>query len=164
MELLTPEGGTLFWTALTFIALLIILRKVAWHPILHMLEDREHRIKESLDKAEKARIEAEKTLAEQAQIIKTAQKTAQEIIGKSQKSAESIKEDIVKRAHLEADKMLQKAKRDIELSRDKAMEDIQELAVNLSMMATEKLIGRSLDEKDHKVIISESLSKLEDMN
>jgi len=164
MELMTPEGGTLFWTALTFIVLLIILRKVAWHPILHMLEDREHRIRESLDKAETARLEAEKTLAEQAEIIKSAQKTAQEIIVKSQKSAETVKEDIIKKAYLEAEKMIQKAKRDIELSRDKAMEDIQALAVNLSMTATEKLIGRSLEEKDHKKIISESLLKLEDMN
>jgi len=164
MELMTPEGGTLFWTALTFIVLLIILRKVAWTPILHMLEEREHRIKESLDKADKARIEAERTLAEQTQIIATAKKEAQEIIGKSQKSAESVKEDIVKQAHLEAEKMIQKAKRDIELSRDRAIEDIKDLAIELSMTATEKLIGRTLDEQDHKKLISESLAKLEDMN
>ncbi len=164
MELMTPEGGTLFWTALTFIVLLIILRKVAWHPILRMLEDREHRIRESLDKAEKARIEAEKTLSNQAEIIKSAQKSAQEIIAKSQKSAEMVKEDIIKQAHLEADKMLQKAKRDIELSRDRAIEDIKDLAIELSMTATEKLIGRTLDKQDHKQLISESLTKLEDMN
>ena len=164
MELMTPEGGTLFWTALTFIVLLVILRKVAWHPILHMLEEREHRIRESLDKAEKARIEAEKTLADQAEIIKSAQKSAQEIIAKSQKSAEMVKEDMIKQAHLEADKMLQKAKRDIELSRDRAIEDIKDLAIELSMTATEKLIGRTLDEQDHKKLISESLTKLEDMN
>lgn len=164
MELMTPEGGTLFWTALTFIVLLIILRKVAWHPILHMLEEREHRIQESLDKADEARIEAEKTLAEQAQIIEAAKKEALEIIAKSQNSAETVKDGILKQARAEAEKMIQKAKREIELSRDKAMEDIQELAVDLSMTATEKLIGRSLEKKDHKKIISESLTKLEDMN
>ena len=51
MELLTPNLGTFFWTAATFVLLLVILKKVAWGPILQTLAERETRIKEALEKA-----------------------------------------------------------------------------------------------------------------
>jgi len=164
MELMTPSGGTIFWTVVTFVFLLIILRKLAWKPILQTLEEREKRIKESLEEAAKAKEEAQKTLAEQSRIIEEAKKEAQEIIAKSRKSAELSKEEIVQKAKSEADQLLEKAKREIELSRDKAIEEIRDLAVDLSMTATQKLIGKSLDQKDHQALVNESLKKMGNLN
>ena len=164
MELMTPDTGTLFWTALTFIVLLLILRKIAWTPILQMLEEREKKISDSLKEAERIRQQSEQAVAEQQRIIEQAKKEAQEIIAKGQKTAEVVKEEILAKAKAEAEKMTRKAQRDIELSRDKAIEQIQDLAVELSMAATEKLIGKSLDEKEHQKIIRESLSQLDKVN
>jgi F-type H+-transporting ATPase subunit b len=164
MELMTPSGGTIFWTVVTFIFLLIILRKVAWKPILQTLDEREKRIRDDLAEAENARIAAQKTLAEQANIIDAARKEAQEIIGKSRKAAESAKGEIIQKANSEAEHLIAKAKREIELSRDKAIEEIRDLAVELSMSATTKLIGKSLDQREHKAIINDSLKKMGDLN
>ncbi len=164
MELLTPHGGTIFWTAVTFVILLFILGKLAWRPILEMLDEREKKIRESLEQAEIARTEAEKTMAEQNKIIKAAKKEAQEILNKSRHAADSTKEEIVQKAKQEADQMLDKAKREIELSRDKAIEEIRDLAVELSMTATTKLIGKSLDEKEHKALIEQSIKKIGGLN
>jgi F-type H+-transporting ATPase subunit b len=164
MDLMTPEGGTLFWTAVTFVALLVILTKVAWKPILGMLDERERTIKESLDKAEKARIEAEKTLASQTEILDAARKEAQDIVAQARKSAQEAREEIVVKARSEADQLLQRAKREIELSRDKAIEEIRDLSVDLAMTVTQKLIGKTLNKEDHQKIIQESLSKLGDLN
>ncbi|MDA8850239.1 F0F1 ATP synthase subunit B, partial [Flavobacteriaceae bacterium] len=44
MDLITPGFGLVFWTALTFIFLLVILRKFAWNPILGAVSDREEGI------------------------------------------------------------------------------------------------------------------------
>ncbi len=164
MELMTPSGGTIFWTVLTFIALLIILRKLAWKPILQTLDERERRINEALKEAENAKIAAQKTLAEQNNIIENAKKEAQDIIGKSRKAADAAKEEIVRKANAEAEHMISKAKREIDLSRDKAIEEIRDLAVELSMSATAKLIGKSLDQKDHQTIIADSLKKMGELN
>ena len=60
MDLLTPDSGTLFWTALTFILLMLILKKFAWKPILKTLEDRESKIKVALYQAEQDQKEAAK--------------------------------------------------------------------------------------------------------
>ncbi len=164
MELMTPSGGTIFWTTVTFVILLLLLGKFAWRPILAMLDERESRIRESLQQAEKARIAAQQTLAEQDQILEAARKEAQEFLAKSRKSAEITKEEIIKKAGTEAEALITKARREIEMSRDKAMEDIRDLAVELSMNATAQLIGKSLDAKDHQALIDDSLTKLGKLN
>ena len=164
MELMSPDPGALFWTIVTFICLLLILRKVAWKPILQTLDEREKIIQDSLNEAEKARREAQKTLNEQSEILEKARKQALEMIEKSRKTAETAKEEIISKAGAEAQQMLERAKREIELSRDKAIEEIKDLSVELSMAATAKLIGKSLNEKEHKAIIQESIKKLGDLN
>ncbi len=164
MELMTPAGGTIFWTTLTFLLLLFVLSKLAWKPILSMLDEREKKIRESLELAEQSRLASQKTLAEQNQILEAARKEAQEILAKNRKAAETTKDEILKTASAEAEQLIAKARREIELSRDKAMEDIRDLAVELSMSATTKLVGKSLDAKDHQSLIEESLEKLGEMN
>ena len=59
MNLLTPDPGLVFWTGLTFLILLFVLRKYAWRPILHAIKVREHTIKYALAAAERSQHEAE---------------------------------------------------------------------------------------------------------
>jgi len=164
MELMTPQGGTIFWTTVTFVALLLIMWKSAWKPIIQALNERETKIKESLNAADKAKQDVEQALADQQDLIAVSKKEAQEIIDKSRKSAEMVKEEIIEKAKTEAGNMLTNAKREIELSRDQAIEEIQGMAVELSMAATKKLIGKALDKSKHEALIQDSLKKMEDMN
>ena len=55
MDLITPGLGLVFWTVITFLFLLIILKKFAWKPILGAVSDREEGIKKALASAEKKR-------------------------------------------------------------------------------------------------------------
>jgi F-type H+-transporting ATPase subunit b len=164
MELMTPNSGAIFWSILTFIVLLLILRKLAWKPILTMLDEREGQIKDSLDQAEKAGKEAKKTLSEQSAILDAARREGQELLNKARQAAETSKNEIIQKANSEAEQLIQRATREIQLSRDKAMADLRDLAVELSMAATGKLIGKSLDKKDHEKLITESLQKVGDLN
>jgi F-type H+-transporting ATPase subunit b len=160
MELMTPATGTLFWTTVTFVALLIILRKIAWGPILQSLEERENKISESLEEAENIKQMSADLIKQQGEIILEARQIAKETVNKAENSAEKIKDDIVAKAKDEADLMVEKAQRNIELSKDKALLEIQTLAVDLSMSATAKILGQSLDEQAHKQIIKDSLNKI----
>jgi len=160
MELLTPNPGTIFWTVVTFVLLLFVLKKMAWKPILQFLDEREERIQNSLDQADGAKKEAEKLLSEQQTLLDTARKESQQIIAKSRKAAETAKEEILKQAQSEAAQLLKKAKREIDLSREKALEDIRNLAVELSLAATSKMIGKSLDKKEHMALVDESIDQI----
>lgn len=160
MELLTPSPGTIFWTFVTFVLLLLVLKKMAWKPILQALDEREKRIQNSLDQADGAKKEAEKLLSEQQNLLDAARKESQQIIAKSRKTAETAREEILKQAQSETDQLLQKAKREINLGRQKALEDIRNLAVELSLAATSKIIGKSLDKKKHIVLVDESIEQI----
>ena len=164
MELMTPHGGTIFWTTVTFVALLLIMWKIAWKPILQALNERETKISESLNAADKAKQDVEKALANQHDLIAESKKEAQQIIDKSRKSAELVKDEILQKANTDSENLLANAKREIELSRDEAIKEIQNLAVDLSMAATQKLIGKALDKSEHKALIQNSMKKMEDLN
>ena len=55
MDLITPSFGLVVWTVITFLLLLIILKKFAWKPILGAVSERENCIKNALASAENAR-------------------------------------------------------------------------------------------------------------
>ncbi len=163
MDLMTPSGGTIFWTVITFVILVLILRKFAWKPILQMLDEREKRIKDSLEAAEQARLVAQKTLAEQSKILDDARTEAQEMLSKTRKAAEVTKEEILAKAKKDAEQLIAKAKQDIELSREKTMEEIRTMVVNLSISAAQKIIGKTLDQKEQEALVNDFLSNLREM-
>ncbi|MFQ5649538.1 MAG: F0F1 ATP synthase subunit B [bacterium] len=164
MELLTPAIGTLFWTGLTFVLLLLILKKMAWRPLLQMLDEREKKIKESLEKADQAQKETEAALARNQEIMEQAKKEAQALLSKSKKTAEVTRDEIVKRAQTEATQMLEKAKREIVQEREKAVEALRNEAAELSILIASKLIGKTLSKADHKDIIEGSIKQMVEAN
>jgi len=164
MDLLTPNVGLIFWTALTFILLLLILKKLAWKPILEALDARERRIKESLDKAAAAQRDAEKTLAEYRKMLEQARQEAQEIINRSRKTAETTKEEILAKSQEEAQRLLQRAKREITLEREKAIEEIKRKAVDLSLAMASKVIRKSLTPENHRELIEQSLEEMGELS
>ena len=62
--MLEVHGGLLFWTVLTFLLLLGVLKKVAWGPIISALEAREQEISNALNAADKAKEDAMRLLEE----------------------------------------------------------------------------------------------------
>ena len=161
MDLLTPNLGTFFWTAATFFLLFVVLKKVAWGPILQTLAERETRIKEALEKADVAQKETEEALAKNQEIMDEAKKEAQDLLSKSRKTADTTKEEIIQKAHSEASAMLEKAKKEISLEGEKAMDEIRKQTAELSVMIASKLIGKTLSQKDHQDVIDDSLNKME---
>ncbi len=162
--LLDPHWGTLFWTALTFVLLLVILKKLAWTPILQTLAERERRIREALEKAEATQKETEAAMAQHQANLEAAKREAQELLAKSRKTADAAKEEILQKAQAEANSLLERAKREISLEREKAVEEIKKQTAELSVQIASKLIGKSLSKEDHKQLIEESLKKMVQVN
>ena len=61
-SLLDPHLGTIIWTLITFVLVLLVLKKWAWPPILSALDEREQSIRIAIEGAEQARQEAETVL------------------------------------------------------------------------------------------------------
>ena len=98
MDLITPGFGLVFWTAITFLFLLLILRKFAWKPILGAVSDREEGIKKALASAENARKEMENLTADNERILKEARLEREAML----KEARELKEKMIANAETEA--------------------------------------------------------------
>ena len=159
--LVQPDPGLFFWTILTFLTLVFLLKKFAWGPLLKALEERQETIRKSLDDAEQAKQELTRLQDESAQIIAEARAEAQSIVTKSRAEAERVREDLKEKAKNEADAILKNAERQIHLETDRAVQQIRQEVVELSLNVASKLIRKNLTQEDNDALIQESLSQIE---
>jgi F-type H+-transporting ATPase subunit b len=155
--MLEVHGGLLAWTVLTFVLLLVVLKKVAWGPILDALEARENEIKDALNAAEKAREEAERVSSDYEDAIRKAQAEAQQIISDAKTAGEKVKLDLEAIASVKADEIIEKAKAQIDAERVKVISEIKTVAVEISLFAAAKVIERNLDSDDNRKLVNEAL-------
>lgn len=152
-SLLDVNPGLIFWTAITFVLLLLILKKLAWKPILNALSERENLIKDSLDKAEKARIEFEKITEENKIRMAKAEEDAQKVIAQGREYAEKIKSQLIDQSKVEAKKMIDEAVAAIERKQQESFNNLKEQVADIAIKSAEKILRENLDkEKQLKIV------------
>ena len=154
------HGGTLFWSVITFLLLLIVLKKVAWGPIISSLESREKEISDALNAAEVAKANAEQATSDYEKIKQEAQGEAQKILSE----AKSVKEKMIFASVVEA-KTKAKAEtasalQSITAEKEKAVKEIKTAAVDISIKAASKLIEKNLDSSDNRKLVSDTIDKV----
>ena len=159
-SLVKLDPGLFIWTIITFLLLFFVLAKYAWKPLIKMLDDREGMIRSSLDDAEKAKLELERLNKESEAITAKARSEAQAILAESKTVAEKVKEDTIAKAKEQAIKISDDAQKQIQVEKDKAITDIKQEVVNLTLLVAEKLINKNLNDADNKSLIDESLKKV----
>ena len=159
-SLVKLDPGLFIWTIITFLLLFFVLAKYAWKPLIKMLDDRETMIRSSLDDAEKAKLELERLNKESEAITAKARSEAQAILAESKTVAEKVKEDTIAKAKEQAIKISDDAQKQIQVEKDKAITDIKQEVVNLTLLVAEKLINKNLNDADNKSLIEESLKKV----
>jgi F-type H+-transporting ATPase subunit b len=162
-NILEINPGLMFWTIVTFVVLFLVLRKMAWGPILEAIENREKTIRESLEEASRAREESEKRLAEYTRKLEQAGADAQKVLEEGRAMGENLKRDILTRAREEAEEIVNRGRREIVLERDKAIAEIRRHTVDISLSAASRVVGRSLTGEDHRRIALEALNEIDEM-
>lgn len=149
------------WAWGIFVVLVFLLWWKAWGPIAKGLESRAHRISESLRKA--AEIEkATRELAETNKaILAKAQADAQQLIADARSAATATAADVVAKAHHEIEAQRESYTREMNLMIDKARADMRRDAVDLTIAATAKLLGRTMTDADTRRLATEALSDAE---
>ncbi|MGH7492431.1 MAG: F0F1 ATP synthase subunit B [bacterium] len=155
--MLQLHTGLILWTIIIFLLLVFLLRKLAWKPILSALDERTRNIRESLAQADTAKKDVERMRAEYESMLAAARQESQDVLAKSRKTAESLREEMVQKAQQEVEALRQRATRDIALEREKAVEEIKRTAGELSVAIAAKIIGKSLNAKDHQDLIKQAL-------
>jgi F-type H+-transporting ATPase subunit b len=138
MDLITPQFGLVFWTAITFLVLLFILRKFAWKPILGAVEERENGIKDALASAESARKEMENLTADNERILKEARAEREAMLKEAREIKNKMIDDAKGEAQTQANKMISQAQAAIESEKKAAMAELKSHVAGLSIEIAEK--------------------------
>lgn len=156
MNLILPSVGLIFWMSLTFIIVFLLLRKMAWKPILKSLKDREQSIQDALDSAQKAKEEMAALKASNEAILMEARNERDKLLKEARETKESIIAEAKAGAQKEADKIMQNAKENIQSEKAAAMDELKNQVAKLSIEIAEKIIRTELssDEKQKALVNS----------
>jgi F-type H+-transporting ATPase subunit b len=150
----------IFWEVVSFGILLFILYKFAFPGILSALEEREKKIKDSLDQAERHRSEAERKLKDYEAKLASASREAEGILSAAKERAQRLMEENEQRLTVEAERIKGEATREIDHQRRKAIQEIRGQTTELALMVAEKVVERSLTDADHRRLADEALDAL----
>ncbi len=151
--------GLFFWQTLLFLALLLLLRRFAWKPILGAVNEREESINNSLKAAERAREEMKNLQSDNERILNEARVERDRIMKEANDMKNKIVNDASDQARVEADKIMESAKAQIEAEKTSAMAEIKGQVADLSVEIAEKLLRKELATENKQQALIEDLLK-----
>jgi F-type H+-transporting ATPase subunit b len=161
---LIPKPAEFIPAIVSFLIVLLILSKFAWPAITGMLDQRAENIRESLERAEQAKIDAEQMLEEYKVQLAEARKEANAILAQAKQAADSTLADASAKAQADAEALIEKARAAIEGEKRAAIADLQRSVADISVSVAGKLIGSELSEADHEAVIAKYLAESGSIN
>ena len=158
--LLNPNPGLIFWTAITFLIVLLILKKTAWGPIVSMLEEREKGIQSAIDRAHSAKDEAESILKKNRELLSRADAEADRLIREGKEYADKVRSELTEKAQLESQKMIAAAKDEIEQEKRRALDVLRNEVAEGAVRGAEKIIRATLDAEKQKGVVDDMIKEL----
>jgi F-type H+-transporting ATPase subunit b len=159
--LVSPALGLMLWTLLAFGVTMYVLSKLAFPRIADALDKRQHAIEDSIDHAASVRKEADELLAEYRERLKEARQQADDIVSRARKAGEAHSAEVHAEAKETREELMEQTRRDIELETQRAIQEIRKEVADLTILATEKVTRKTLDEDDQKRLVEEALSELD---
>jgi F-type H+-transporting ATPase subunit b len=159
--LVQPDPGLYIWTIVTFLALVALLAKFAWRPLLEALDKRQESIRKSLDDAQKAKQELERLHVESQKILAAARAEADQILSNTRSDANRFREELKQKAQTEAAGIVKNAERQIEQETARALQQIRHEAVDISVSIASKLLQRNVSKDDNARLIEDTFKQIE---
>jgi len=150
---------TLITQVVTFVILLVLLRVVAYKPIMRMLDERSRRVKESVEQAEELKKQSAAAQDEMKKQLEQASREGQERIARALKAGEDVKQKAQEDAKKEAEALITRARSEIQRERDDAIGEVRREFADLTVLAAGKVIEKSLDKEDHRELIDKVLEE-----
>jgi F-type H+-transporting ATPase subunit b len=159
--LVSPSVGLMIWTLIAFLSTLYILRRFAFPFIQEALDKRQKAIEQAIEESERARAEARKLLEEYRERLREARAQSEEIIVRARKAAEEHQREALDAARHQREELLEQTRRDVEAETRRAIQEIRNEVADLTVLATEKVTRKALDEADQRRLVEEALAELD---
>ena len=151
--------GLFFWQLILFVALVLLLKKFAWKPILNAVNDREEGILKALESAENARKEMQNLTADNERILKEARIERDAMLKEAREMKDSMITEAKSEASAQATKVIEQAKATIESEKHAAIAEIKNQVAGLSLEIAEKVMRIELSDKNKQIKLVEDMLK-----
>jgi F-type H+-transporting ATPase subunit b len=159
--LVSPGLGLMIWTLVLFLFTMWVLSKLAFPKIQEALDRRAKTIAESLDAAERQRRESDELLAEYRGRLAEAREQADDIMARARKAGETAEAEATAAGKEKREELVNAAKRDIEAETRRAIQEIRNEVADLTVEATERVVGKVLDTEDQRRLVREAVDGLD---
>jgi F-type H+-transporting ATPase subunit b len=159
-NLLSPNGGLMFWTIVIFVILLVVLSRYAFKPMLSAVEARERSLQAAIDDAKRDREEAQRVLADHRAQLEKARSEAQKLIADGRATAEKLRADLLEQTKAQQQELLDRARREIETEKVNAIAALRREAVDLAIAGAGKVIERNLDNDANRKLVETFLGSV----
>jgi F-type H+-transporting ATPase subunit b len=159
--LVSPSLGLMFWTLLAFGATMWVLSKLAFPRIGAALEKRANAINENIEASKRQREEADELLEEYRQRLREAREQADDIVARARKASEAAVAEATTDGKAKREELVAAARKDIETETRRSLETIRREVADLTVLATEKVTRKSLDDADQKRLVEEALAEVD---
>ena len=153
-------GLTLIAQALAFAALILLVAKFIWPPLLNAIEERQQKIAEGLAAADRSQKDLAQAQDKVNELLKEARGKANEIIDQAHARANQIVDAAREEALVEAGRQKAAALAEIDASANRAREDLRKQVSALAVSGAEKLLHREIDANAHKALLDELATQI----
>ena len=148
------------WSLVTFLVFLFVLWKFAWQPLVTGLDQREANIRNDIAAAENSRRKAEAMLADYEGRLEAVQDEVRGILAEARRDADVARQNIISDAQREATATQRRAIEEIERAKQQALKELADTLAADVALATEHVLGRTVNDQDQDRLIEEALSQL----
>lgn len=146
--------------AVNFVLLLVVLQRLAYKPVLKMLNDRTEKIDKSLRQARKIEEELKNTEETKIAEIKKAKESAQKIIKEARDNAEKKSQEALEKTRTKTKEIVENAKQEIKSEKEKSVAEAKKEIADVSILIAKKIIGNNIDKNKEKDLIDNILRKI----
>jgi F-type H+-transporting ATPase subunit b len=159
--LITPNVGLMIWVLVVFLISYLILRRWVFPVIGQALDRRAQTINGEIDAAEKLRTDAQQVLDEYRERLAEARSQADEIVTRARQAGDAHQKEAVEAARAERERLIEQTRRDVEAETRRAIDEIRREVADLTVLATEKVTRKTLNDADQKRLVEDALSELD---
>lgn len=152
------HASNLLWTIVIFLAALPFMWKIVWGPMAKALEERDRHADDAVKAAEAAKAAAEQAKADVEKRLADAQKESAKVIADARSIGEQQGRQAIADAQAQAQQTIERARSEIDRAKAKALTEIRETVVDLSVDVASKVVGRSLTDEDQKRFVRDLVS------
>lgn len=149
--------GLFIMQTVLFLALIFLLKKFAWKPILDAVNEREEGIKNALLSAENAKRDMQNLKSDNEKLLAEARLDRDNMMKEAREIKEKMINDAKTEAQVAGQKMIEQAKATIESEKNAALAELKAQVSTLSLDIAEKLLKDELSNKESQTKLVEKM-------